>query len=326
MTSAISSPPRSHCENSSIQLSYHGQDLTIEEYKKLVTRLTENLRAVTVMNDKWQKYNEDREKYVKRLRDDLENYTKKLLPEKEKELSETRARERQFEKTVKDQQTTISNFSKLMDELDQKDDRERALMMRVRELEAEVDSLKKMRDRPGESRENVKLLQQQLEVCIDDFKSEKKEKERYRDEARTLRKKSEEVETLLQEYQEKVALIKSLEFPTIPNNCSRRDDIRRTSIPRPRELLYQRPPKPSSWSYPSEFPSFSNSIVADGTSKKGSQSDTAVDQAGASGGVPSKPLVDLFPNLKRSTEKTESGFGSDSVFPEINDEVELIRH
>ncbi|KAJ8025681.1 hypothetical protein HOLleu_33303 [Holothuria leucospilota] len=293
MTSAISSPPRSHCENSSIQLSYHGQDLTVEEYKKLVTRLTENLRAVTVMNDKWQKYNEDREKYVKRLRDDLENYTKKLLPEKEKELSETRARERQFEKTVKDQQTTISNFSKLMDELDQKDDRERALMMRVRELEAEVDSLKKMRDRPGESRENVKLLQQQLEVCIDDFKSEKKEKERYRDEARTLRKKSEEVETLLQEYQEK---------------------------------LYQRPPKPSSWSYPSEFPSFSNSIVADGTSKKGSQSDTAVDQAGASGGVPSKPLVDLFPNLKRSTEKTESGFGSDSVFPETNDEVELIRH
>lgn len=124
-------------------------------------RILEQLRDVTVMNDKWQKYNKERERYVDGIRRDLEK-TKKKLQARDKELMEMKARERELEKTIRDNQNTIRNFSKLMDDLDEKEAKERTLSMRVCELEKEVDSLRRMNNTTEANAENEQLLQQQV--------------------------------------------------------------------------------------------------------------------------------------------------------------------
>lgn len=291
----------------------------------VMKRLSEKLKEVTIMNDKWQKYNDEREKYVDGLRRDLEK-TKKKLHIKEKELSETKAREREFEKTIRDHQNTISNFSKLLDDLEEKEARERTLLMRVTELESEVQSLKHRSSRQDVSSESVKLLQQQLAVCIEDFKCEKREKDKYKQEAHVLRKKSLETELLLQEYQEKIALIKSMEFPTVPRESAERyQPTRRKSSAHPRRQANVTSAKPNSWSYPSDFLPFHDVIEADAENGQGSHSDSAVDEAGNNPGLPARPLFEIFPQLKLPADSADASSESDSVFAEENDEGELVR-
>ncbi|XP_071827619.1 uncharacterized protein [Apostichopus japonicus] len=302
----------------------------VGDYQTCERRILEQLRDVTVMNDKWQKYNKERERYVDGIRRDLEK-TKKKLQARDKELMEMKARERELEKTIRDNQNIISNFSKLMDDLDEKEAKERTLSMRVCELEKEVDSLRRMNNTTEANAENEQLLQQQLQICIEDFKTEKKEKNKYKQEAISLRKKSMEAESLLQDYQEKIALIKSLEFPTMAREDEERyRHQRRQSSAHPRRQTNCKTPKPSSWPHQSDLLMFGDVIEADSTSIQGSQSDSAVEdraveQVGATARVPVKPLFELFPQLKLPSRSSESAFEMDSVFEHEHDEGELIR-
>lgn len=127
-----------------------------EDARLINTRLVEELRAVVIMNDKWQRYNKQQEKYRKDL--ELKLQQERLRREEaEKRYSQAINTQRLQEQKLNQQEETIKCFSSLMEELDQ-------AKIKIKRLEEEMkDSrLTSEQNRNQDQDEKVKLLQYQV--------------------------------------------------------------------------------------------------------------------------------------------------------------------
>ncbi|KAJ8025771.1 hypothetical protein HOLleu_33416 [Holothuria leucospilota] len=187
-----------------------------QEVNAVNARLAEELRSVVIMNDKWQKFYKQQEKFIAELQGKLDQQ-KMMTREAEKKYSQAAATHSLLQQKVKDQQATIDSFGALMDELDSAREKITRLEREVRDLRSrEQQSLDPQTGGGGSEKEHI--LQLQLQLCIDDFKNEKKEKEKFQKEVVNLSKQLEDANALLEDYQEKVTIMRSINFPRLQSN------------------------------------------------------------------------------------------------------------
>ncbi|PIK49466.1 hypothetical protein BSL78_13659 [Apostichopus japonicus] len=208
------SPKHSAVSSSQMQAysksgSFHHTQSSPQEAHLVNTRLVEELRTVVVMNDKWQKYHKQQEKFINDLQIKLQQ--QRLKTEKaEKCYSNSLITQQLQEKKLKDQEETIKCFGGIVEELN-------IAKGKIHKLEEEAKKSRHLsvKNNSNNRDEDVQLLQYQLQVCIDDFKREEREKAKLQDTLNSSQAQLKEANRLLAEYQEKVKIMKSINFPSI---------------------------------------------------------------------------------------------------------------
>ncbi|KAJ8025797.1 hypothetical protein HOLleu_33451 [Holothuria leucospilota] len=130
-----------------------------QEVNAVNARLAEELRSVVIMNDKWQKFYKQQEKFIAELQGKLDQQ-KMMTREAEKKYSQAAATHSLLQQKVKDQQATIDSFGALMDELDSAREKITRLEREVRDLRGrEQQSLDPQTGGGGSEKEHILQLQ-----------------------------------------------------------------------------------------------------------------------------------------------------------------------
>lgn len=155
------SPKHSAVSSSQMQAysksgSFHHTQSSPQEAHLVNTRLVEELRTVVVMNDKWQKYHKQQEKFINDLQIKLQQ--QRLKTEKaEKCYSNSLITQQLQEKKLKDQEETIKCFGGIVEELN-------IAKGKIHKLEEEAKKSRHLsvKNNSNNRDEDVQLLQYQV--------------------------------------------------------------------------------------------------------------------------------------------------------------------